>query len=461
MRKLAIPVAFAAALLLFLLCAPPLPNGDGVGYVRAARYAQLAPGHPAFVPLLRLLGEPLVAHAQWLSALCAALGVALVAWRASAWAAAGLAASWCYLISGADIEVYAVATLLLIAVLVVKQRWLKAVLAGIAIWFHLEHVMVLPFILVECGIAGAALTATLGASFYAVCAFGVMKLHGLREAMHWVFSSSHGFRDPAWKAPAAAIYGAARTVAYASYPYESPVGMVVMQALVGGMAVAIVMFAARHEPAPLGLSRRAVWALVIPYTIFGLMFFPSDPERWIFLLPLFWMWAAPALARARGLAVAGLAILLVYNVSIGVRPLLDPTPRLRVQEARKVIREGDLVIGPGHGWDEYLDLFEPMPKDAELFLVAYHAGKDGPDAALEHIRRAAPLAHRVVLVRFYEDADPQGWKELNVLGVSAKRIKEAAGAGQVERLAPDVYAITRSPSRFTRFQPSDGASSIR
>jgi hypothetical protein len=452
-RKAAILIAFAAALVLFLLCAPALPNGDGVGYVRAARWGQLAPGHPAFVPLLRLLGEPLVARAQWLSALCGALGIALVAWRVSGWAAAALAVSWGYLISAADIEVYAVAALLLIAVLVVQNRWLKVALAGVAIWFHLEHVMILPFVLMECGVVGAAIAASLGASMYAICAFGVMKLHGLGEAAHWILSSSHGFRDPAWKAPGAAVYGAARTLAYAPYPYEAPISMVVAQALVGGAAVAMVLFAARREPAPLGLSRRAVWSLVIPYGAFGVLFFPSDPERWLFLLPLFWMWAAPALARTRGLATLGLAILLLFNVALGVRPLVDSTPKTRVREARAVIREGDLVIGPGQGWDEYLDLFAPMPKDAELFLVSYHAGKDGPDAALAHIRRAAPLAHRVVLVRFYEDADPQGWKELTILGISNQRIKEAAGAGQVERLAPDVYAITRSPSRFTRTLP--------
>ena len=282
--------AFVAAIALFALCAPALPNGDGAGYVRAARWAQLAPGHPAYVPLLRLLGEPLVARAQWLSAICGALGVALLAWRAGAWAAAALAVSWGYLISAADVEVYAPATLLLIVVLCTRQRWIKVAAAGVAMWLHLEHAMVLPFVALECGVLGATVAAALGASFYAWCAFGVMKLHGLREAAHWLLSSSHGFHDPAWKAPGAAVFGAARTIAVAPYPYEASIGTCVAQALVGGAAILIVLWAARREPAPLGLSRRAILALVLPYFAFGLLFFPSDSERWVFLAPLFWIW---------------------------------------------------------------------------------------------------------------------------------------------------------------------------
>src|SRR5262249_61535341 len=46
-------LAMAAAALLYGLCAPAVPNGDGMGYLRAARDGALVPGHPAFVPLLR------------------------------------------------------------------------------------------------------------------------------------------------------------------------------------------------------------------------------------------------------------------------------------------------------------------------------------------------------------------------------------------------------------------------
>src|SRR5262249_35715849 len=163
------------------------------------------------------------------------------------------------------------ATLLLIVVLCVQQKWIKVAAAGVAMWLHLEHVMVLPFVAVECGVLGAAVAAALGASCYAWCAFGGMKLGGPREAAHWTCSARHGFQDPAWKAPGAAVFGAARTVAVAPYPYEAPIGMCVAQALVGGAAIAIILFAARKQPAPLGLSRRAIVALVVPYVAFGML----------------------------------------------------------------------------------------------------------------------------------------------------------------------------------------------
>jgi hypothetical protein len=446
---------FLGALGLYVGSRPTLPNGDGVGYVRAARTGQLAPGHPAYVPILSRLGEPKVPRAQLLSALLGALGVAVVAWRVGAIAACGLAVSFGYLAASADIEVYAAATLALILVLCLRGRALRALFAGVAIAFHLEHVMLLPFLLVECGFATCAAAALTGGAAYGIAAFGVLHLHP-GEAIHWVLSSRHGFGSPLWKAPAGAVFGAARTLAVAPYPYEAAPARVFFQSVVGALGLLALLWAARREPAPLGLPRRSLYALVIPYAAFGILFFPTDPERWLFLLPLFWMWTQPALARAPRLAAAGLAVLLLFNFAFGVLPGRDTSAREKIDAARQALRAGDLVIAPGHGWDEYLDLDGPLPKDSQLVLLAYFAGLDGPERALARVRTEAQSARRVLLLRFFEDADPQGWKELHALGVTAARVRAALGGGPVERLAPDVYALVRTPSRFGRWLPTLG-----
>jgi hypothetical protein len=156
------------------------------------------------------------------------------------------------------------------------------------------------------------------------------------------------------------------------------------------------------------------------------------------------------MSRARGLAAAGLVVLAAYNIATGVVPLAGRTEAAKVHAAREVLREGDLVVGPGHGWDEALDLEGPLPKGAELVLLSFYAGRDGADQALARVREQASSGRRIVLVRFIEDDNPEGWKELAVLGLDRQRVREALGARTLERLGPDVYAVPRQPSRFGR-----------
>jgi hypothetical protein len=446
--RLFLPVStFVAGLALYLVCRPALPNGDGVGYLRAARAGGFAPGHLLYVPLLRLLGEPLLGRAQFASAVCGALGLALVAWRASVWAAVGLAVSWAYLCAASDVESYAPATLALICVLVARRPAVRVAAAVVAILLHLEHVMLLPFLALEVGASGALLAAGLAGGAYAIVTLGVLHLP-VRSALAWVLSAQHGFREALWKAPVAAVFGAARALAQGPYPYEAPPGLVLAQAAVGAVGIAVLVAAAGRDPPPLGMRPRAALALLVAYGVLALLFFPSEPERWLFLLPLGWVWAVPALRRAPQLAAIGLSVLLLYNLVLGVRPRADPAPALKVRAARAVLAPGDLVVAPGHGWDEYLDLDGPLPRDAELFLLSFYAGRDGDAAALAHLRDAAAHARRVVLLRFVEDHDPQGWKELRRLGLDRARIRQALSARELERLAPDVYAVTRNPAKF-------------
>src|SRR5205823_9536459 len=157
-------------------------------------------------------------------------------------------------------------------------------------------------------------------------------------------TSSHGFRSPLWKAPAGAVFGIARAVAATPYPYEAGPARTFWQAVVGVTALTVAVVAARREPPPLGWSRRTFYALVVPYALFGLLFFPSESERWLFLLPIFWMWAAPALARAPVLAASGLSVLLLFNVAFGLLPLRSGFARAEMRAARAALAPGDVVV---------------------------------------------------------------------------------------------------------------------
>ena len=51
------------------------------------------------------------------------------------------------------------------------------------------------------------------------------------------------------------------------------------------------------------VSRTITLAWLAPYALVGVAFFPSDPERWLFVLPLLWLSSFASAERAR-LAVA-------------------------------------------------------------------------------------------------------------------------------------------------------------
>jgi hypothetical protein len=429
------PLVATAAALLYALAAPATVNGDGIGYLKAARAGALYPGHPLYLPLLRLswrmarmLGADArlmsgVLPAQLLSACSAGIAVAFVgAWVARRTrstsrglaAAAGLFASAALILVGSDIESYAPALAALAAALYfVDRAWLAA--AGIALAIAATlHVENLAFFLPALLLAERGRLRVLASGVVALAA--IWLLVGAPTPS----GSTHGFHYPLHVyTPLVALWGMARSLVYAPYLYEATRTKVVIASSVGALFLLTLVLVSRRGPSP--ISRAAALAWIVPYGLVGLAFFASDSERWIFLLPLAWLFVA---ARARPRHVLAIAIgLVVANAAFYLPAARDHRATDEARAYAASLRAGDLVISPGHGWDEsivlYADDIVPFPL---VYYAALHGGTNGLTHDLdEAITEAHARGARVVLARMNDD-DVLGWKELATLGIDRQAI---------------------------------------
>ena len=467
---------------------PQVVNGDGLGYLKAQAALQLYPGHLGYVPLLaglralfHLGPRPVstLLAARILSAVSAAIAVIALgratallvddreadapaidppnarARTPAAWvAAAGLGASFGTLGAGSDVETYApaLAALCLTLYFVARRRsgggfgaTLGAAIAlALAGLLHLENVLfVLPAALALprrdrpslVAIAGA-----LGAAAYAL----PLTHHGLG----WLAGASHGFRHPLKLAtPAIALYGACKALVYAPYPYEASwlkvlgafsLGLAALAALAG---ILCARDRERKTRLPLGGAATATWAL--SYSAVGVAFFASDAERWIFLLPLLWLTVATAPRfRLRALAIA--ALLVVTNFALWLPRARDGSWRVLARQAARHAHAGDLVISPGHSWDEYLGFYDGPAIDS--FPLAYYAAALGGAAPLKaalaaRIRGARARGAEVLLVRVDDARDPLGWKELRPFGITPENVATLLPPGPRVPLGDEVARL--------------------
>jgi len=420
MARLAAAVAVAVA---YLAAAPRVVNGDGLGYVKAALRGTLYPGHLAYVPILgvlaRVTGATRPVELVWPARVLCAIAVAVAAWAlgsiarrrhgsdAAAWAAMlGLAASWGALSAGSDVESYGPALGALVGALWCADRgWAVAagLLGALAALLHVENVLFVPVcaLVVERPRARVVVLATAGAVVAAAYA-AVLPAHGLA----WLAGASHGLRYPLRATtPFVAVYGACKALVYAPYPYEASWARV-LGCFAVGAAAALGLASCVRRP----LGRAAMLAWIVPYAIVGFAFFASDAERWTFLLPLGWLAAA---ARPRRALVVAAAIA-VANAIVWLPTAKDGTLRTRAEAAARHLQPGDVVVGPGHGWDEYIGFYDRS--GATPFPLVYFAGAVGR-AALPGAIADAARGHRLYLARFHDDVDPMGWKELRLFGI--------------------------------------------
>jgi Dolichyl-phosphate-mannose-protein mannosyltransferase len=454
----------------YITLVPGTINGDGLGYLKQVPGVGLAPGHLAYLPLLRTLAGPwsgapllhlalpfrLLSAGAALStiALLYAAGRRLYGHSEALFAAALLGVSQAFFWSAIQVEVYAPATLLVTATLWALARHatpassrspralnagLAGALAGAALSFHLTLALLGPALLtliarqapprrriVHVGIAALAMS-VVGGGLVGAALIKVGRTEPV-EAWRWLMSSDHGVPYPhSWRTPLVVLWGAARSLVHAPYPYEAPIWRVALQTALGvGAWFGLLTLRGRivaTASSPADRTSLLIWS--VPLIAFAAAFYPSDTERWIFIMPAVALFLAPCAGRAGWGLLAGV---LLINVLAGQLPAaLERSPGLRAAAAERSIPPRALVVSPGHGWDELVGL--GTTKQVRRFPLIYHVGAERSlDRAVlrmhAEIKRAARRGDAVFVARLKDPDDPRGFKELRWFGLTAAGFAE-------------------------------------
>ncbi len=439
-----------------ILLHPAGINGDGVGYLKQLNHDTLSPGHLLYLPLARTLvdaggagGGPLlqaVPLLRGLSLVCGLLAVILF-WDAARRLvgsqralplAALLCASHAFMRSAMEVETYAPANLACVVALWALVRgvsgglgWaaLAGLAAGLAACMHSTLVLLAPALILSPRQARRALAATVaclaaGLTFGLTLAWaaGEQGLSGAGELWRWLGSADHGVPYPhGWRTLPATIWGLARALVHAPYPYEAGLGLAAAgTALAAGAWVALFFLRGSNRADPGRASfRLLLLAWCLPLALFALTFYPSDTERWIFVLPALFLLLPPRPGRLTWALVAAVALVNLLGYQLPRR--LDSAEMDRAAAAERVLSGGDLLVSPGHGWEELVGLGAQRPP--ELFpLVHFVGATGGPGEAVVLMWRRIKQVHasggRVYVARLRGSDDTRGFKELALFGVS-------------------------------------------
>jgi hypothetical protein len=146
----------------------------------------------------------------------------------------------------------------------------------------------------------------------------------------------------------------------------------------------------RRRPADLAWFALAA----APFTAMGMAYYPSDPERWLFLLPLVWLavglavceYRPPEGARVgRSLAVWGVAALVAcigaYNAAAKLYPESRGDRRLAgLQALGRTASAGDLVVCPSTLKGPILEFFPTGPLEFDEAAIERLVERRGDDA---------------------------------------------------------------------------------
>ncbi len=482
------PVLALGAAILYLVTSPGVVNSDGLGYLKLLPH-NFAAGHLLYMPVLRaatvLLGDSGLLTGRLLNAILGGTGVLLahgIAYSAAplrsdrrfvaTLTACGLAVSYGYWAQGADVEAYALAMVALLSLVRVALPYRHTpslvraaaigLCLGLAVLTHLTHVFASLFVVAVClddprgrraGLGSAVLALAIGGGLalgvYAYAAF-VVRGHHLEGALRWIATASHGFSERGSPyALASAIYGLSRSLVWAPYLHEADAPRLLGQFLLGlALLIGLVGLARSRRGALAGLPLRPFSWLVAPYVGVALLFFGADPERWIFVLPVLWIIAATAidaLATRRVWGPLVVAYLLLLNLVLAVLPAHFDTRARRLAElAAASLAPGDLLLFPGHSWDEYVSFYGK--KHIEPFPLVYYAARDGAPAMWERLDREVAAArargHGVYAVRLFDDDkevedDPAGYVELRAAGLPRPTLRATLTARYVPHVVLD------------------------
>ncbi len=439
----ALRVGLLAALLPFVVYAgfvPATVNLDGLDYLerftRGGAANILRPGHLLYGPFVVLLdrllddlGLTLLAVLRLVSHLAGALGALLTARIAARWgappaaqlmAALGLAFSYGYWIEAADVETYAPTMLGVVASLYLMTRCVERPGPGRAVALALANAAtaLMNLQLVSLATASLSLMAVTGhpdrfamrkAVGSYLLAFGlglglpyvtatvlVLGHRNMAEALSWLAAADYGLKSPfdALSVPRA-LYGLARTLLFLEPYFQAPFWIVAAKGLLLFAAAAWTLrFVVPRIPSVPDVARvvlRSTLPFVLIHAGLGLLWFPSELERWIYFLPLLWLGVATAVPslppRQRAWAGAAVALMAVVNLAGRIWPLhTDTTARERVFALQRALRPGVLVVTPGWDW---------------LGYYRFYTGNDLDTLSLMQLA----LLHQRDHVSFYRDVE--------------------------------------------------------
>lgn len=444
-----VDIGLAAGLLLLLIALrPALPDGDAHAYADSAIHFRaeeaFRPSHLLFVPLLRLIylallglgGQAYTVEVFTAVSNLSGVGVFLLlsrviypAFLRGPWlprvAALGSILSFGVLATCCAIETYALALLLQVALGAVCVRdglatprgcIAAGVLFVLAASVHITSILLGPFLL-----ALLLYRVRRGARLAPACFVGAVLVCGVAAAVALMAARGVWPGEPGWLArllPRAdpepplgaagrlgrAAYGMLRTIAFLPPFRTLATGFAAAYGLGWLAAGGLILFVARRSTAGRDWRLGVLLGLiVVPFVYMGVSYYPSDPERWLFLVPVVWLvmglvWARynpPAGARlgpaeARFALVGLVALLGCYNAAVGLWP---DSRRDRLLTGLIALDErtatGDLVIAPrsfGGLYEEFVlkrrYRFETVPLD---LLMSEH----GADVAgcKEELRR--------------------------------------------------------------------------
>ena len=467
--RLRVPVAAvstAGLLALYLALGAKALNLDGLGYAGRVQSGDqlLLPGHLLYAPIMYViyrfgaLFAPAVDAARVMQACdavfaAAGVGVFISALRrlsVGAFTAVttglALAFSYTYWVHATDLTTYAFSTFCLICAfhLLCSARssgkganvWAVGGMVALATLIHQSNLVFLPAAIVGVGVSGtgsrkslklAAISLALICLPYAILGWVATGSRNPAVIARWAAGGAHGYGLGFTPVNLArGVYGFANAVVYLDDAGTAIKGSVAnvsgsglssrdmlrLASKAGFVAVLLgvtcVAYVRRRK-----LSDEHRWAVkvcaawIVPYTGVALIFFTTDHDRWIMLLPAVATLVAVAFPRSslrgRIAGVGAVAILFALNLTSAIYPAHLGTNNRYYQEAIRLaprLAATDLVIFWGHDHIGTAGYLRQLKRVEAVHVVNLVLKRGKPDGLRELTAMAdnAMVAHRRVLV---------------------------------------------------------------
>jgi hypothetical protein len=361
------------------------------------------------------------------------------AWWISLLCALGVVATYGVLSRASTIEVYAPALFLGVAVVAYclrspftrdREAVVASLLLVLAIGFHVTNLLMIPFViaLVIVRTPRERIVRTLfwGTTTFLLGVGAILSLLWLGSGQaKWppdvALILPHGEVQPSLGLGAhltRAAYGFARTVAFLPYIRDLRTALAVpYMVLLGGVFLLCAHLARQGFLANPGKNGRFLLLLallVTPYLLIGVGYYPSDPERWLFLMPVLWLLIGLAwdrYERAPGqpiiawdspiLLVAIVVSLGTYNAAALLPEALANRNLAGLRKLSGLTTGDDLVISPSGVASRINEFYLDRPIRAESLTVVALANAHGADVRgmqadlADRIDRALQAGRRV------------------------------------------------------------------